>query len=622
MEGIKIESGMSREVDEIKSRIDIVDLVGEYVKLNPAGANHKGLCPFHNEKTSSFMVNQSKQIWRCFGCGEGGDLFSFFMKVEGIEFGEALKLLAKRTGVVLPDYQPSDIKKDSQNDIMLKILDLTARYWHKILLDSTQAKAAKDYLIDRKITEESIIDFKIGYSIDQWDNLINFLKKKNFSDRELFSAGLTVKRNGASGFYDRFRGRIMFPISDIHGRIVGFGGRTLNKEEQAKYINSPQSETYNKSAVLFGLNLAKNYIKKNNLCILVEGYMDVIPSHQAGIKNVASISGTALTQEQIVLIKRFTTNLALALDMDLAGQNAAERSADLALQNEMNVSVITLPYGKDPGECATNNPQDWKRAIEEAKPIMQYFLDRAISDNDLSLPENKKNVAKYYLAKIIGLPNKIDQEFWLKKLSDKISVSEKVLWESFPKGKIKQNNRVINTVNSNLIVKRENKKEKNYLILQRIFSILFIFPNFAQKLIDELPTDMFQGELDILYKKFIMYYTKNIDSFNSASDQGTTFDLFDSLNGLLDDQGPDYEFKVFLEESFLLSQNESSRLSDKEIREELANFINILKADYINSKITALKAQLEEAEQKSDRQKLESIYSELNEYIRRRALLN
>lgn len=613
-----------REIEEIKSRLDIVDLVGEYVRLTPAGANHKGLCPFHSEKTPSFMVNGSRQMWRCFGCAEGGDAISFFMKAEGLEFPEAIKVLAKRVGVELQP-RAGRVEKPSPSDRAYGILDLAARYWHQVFIKSSQAQVARDYLAKRGISQESIDDFQLGYSADSWDNLIQFLKKKGFSDREIFAAGLSVEKNGGRGFYDRFRGRVMFPIADAHGRILGFGARALKAEEQAKYINSPQGDIYDKSAILYGLHLAKKEIRDRDLCILVEGYMDVIPSHQVGVKNVVSISGTALTQKQVSLIKRFTSNLALALDMDAAGQNAAERSADLALANDMDVKVIALPQGKDPGECATNNPDDWRQAIASAVPVMEYFLKRAVQDLDLAKPEAKKAAAKSFLPKVAAMPNRIEQEFWLKKLADKLSVSEKVLWESMPKSRplAKPVDKTVDNggINGNLTTSRQNKsQDKNRLILQRILVSLFSFPKFTKKIIDELPTDVFDGVLGSVYKNLAMYYTRNIGFFENTKEQGDP-KLFDALRAMASgDDGSDQQ--ALLEEAFLASQDSETVVDEREMQAELANLTKILKADYINSKITALKSQLEEAENKSDRRRIEDIYSQLSELIKRKALLD
>ncbi|MEK7167907.1 MAG: DNA primase, partial [Patescibacteria group bacterium] len=417
---------MSQEIEEIKAKVDLIDFIGSYIKLTPAGVNYKAPCPFHNEKTPSFMANKAKQIWKCFGCNEGGDIFTFLMKIEGLEFPEALKILAQRAGVTLSRSNPEvSSKKNRLHDLT----DLTARYWHKILLESSQAEKVREYLKQRNVSDDAIEDFKIGYAVESWDNLIDFLTKKGFGIEEVFSAGLAVRKEKGSGFYDRFRNRLMFPILDLSGQADGFGGRILFTEEGAKYINTPQTEIYNKSLILYGLYQAKEAIRRQDSCILVEGYMDVIPLHQAGFKNAVAISGTALTLEQIRILKRYTDNLVIALDMDAAGRMAAERSIDLALSEEMNVKAIRLPHGKDPGECVAKSPEDFRRALTEAQPVMDYFFDETFNKYDSSLPENKKMIAKILLNKIVRLGNLIERDFWLKELAFKLNVSETVLRE-------------------------------------------------------------------------------------------------------------------------------------------------------------------------------------------------
>src|SRR3989338_6558560 len=419
---------MAGQVDEIKARIDIVDLVSEYIRLKQAGTNWRALCPFHNEKTPSFMVSRDKQIWHCFGCSEGGDIFSFIQKMEGLEFPEALRLLAQKAGVKLVSQDP---KLASQRNRLLDVCQLAARFWHQVLLESAQAESVRTYLKNqRQINQTTIEDFKLGYAADSWDTLIKFLKNKGFSDQEIFLAGLSVKKERANDFYDRFRGRLMFPINDLHGNQIGFSGRTLKAEEKAgKYINTPQTLIYNKSLVVFNLDKAKEFIKKDNLAVAVEGQMDVLAAWQAGTKNVIATSGTALTLDQLQIIKRYTDSLSIAFDADLAGQSAAKRGIDLALGQELNVKVIVLQQGKDPDECIKNNPGDWLAAVKQAKSIMEYYFEQTLSRVNLHQVEGKKEAAKILLPIIAKIGNKIEQAHWLQKLAELLQVSESVLRE-------------------------------------------------------------------------------------------------------------------------------------------------------------------------------------------------
>ena len=422
---------MSQISDEIKSKLDIIDLISEYIQLKPAGANFKACCPFHQEKSPSFMVSRPKQIWHCFGCAAGGDIFGFVMKMEGMEFPEALRLLAEKAGVELPAFS-NELSSSARNRI-LDILKLAARFYHKTLIESSQAQTARDYLQKRGLTTATIEEWQVGFIPDAWDALTGFLLKKGFGINDLLASGLTIQKAGG-GNYDRFRGRIMFPLSDVHGNAVGFTGRLLDETKEnagGKYVNTPQTEVYDKSKVLFGLNIAKQDIKRNDRAIIVEGQMDVIACHQAGQMNVVASSGTALTLEQIKLLKRFTNNLYLAFDSDAAGQNAAERGISLALEEGMQIRVITLPpeAGKDPDECLKKNPDIWFKAVDSAQLFMEYFFQKNLAGKNLTDPTVRSQVANILLNQIAKLPDVIEQDFWLKKLTGVLDVDITLLRE-------------------------------------------------------------------------------------------------------------------------------------------------------------------------------------------------
>ncbi|MEK9158840.1 MAG: DNA primase, partial [Patescibacteria group bacterium] len=401
----------SQAVEEIKSKIDLADLVGEYVQLKKAGVNYKAPCPFHHEKTPSFLVSKEKQIWHCFGCGEGGDIFGFIMRIEGLDFPEALKLLAERAGVKLQEFH-SEISASARNRI-LDILKMAAKFYHKILLDSSQAEEARQYLNKRQVAAEMLEEFQIGYIPDEWDILTNFLLKKGFGINDLVAAGLTIKKEGG-GYYDRFRGRIMFPIADVHGNVVGFTGRLLNEnkvEAGGKYVNTPQTIVFDKSRLLYALDRAKQVARKQNKLIIVEGQMDVVSCYQFGQTNTVASSGTALTLDQVKLIKRFTNNIYIAFDMDAAGQHAADRGIDLALSEGMNIKIIVVPkdFAKDPDECLKKDPAVWFKSVEEARSIMDYFFDKTFAGRDLKNPEKRGEAAKILLEQISRLGDTVEQ---------------------------------------------------------------------------------------------------------------------------------------------------------------------------------------------------------------------
>ncbi len=596
---------MPGQVDEIKARVDIVDLIGEYIRLKQAGTNNwRALCPFHNEKTPSFMVSRDKQIFHCFGCGEGGDIFSFVQKMEGIEFPEALRLLAQRAGVKLVVQDP---KLTSQKNRLLDICELAVNFWHKTLLESQTAQKARDYLGKRQVSEQIIAEFKLGYALDSWDNLIKFLQSRGFSDQEIFLAGFSVKKERAADFYDRFRDRLMFPINDLHGSPIGFSGRTLKADEVGgKYINTPQTLIYNKSLVLFNLDKAKSEIKKQDLAIIVEGQMDVLAAVWAGTQNVIASSGTALTLDQIKILKRYTKNLAIAFDTDLAGESAAKRGIDLALGEEMNVRIIVLPQGKDPDECIKNNPPDWFQAIKEAKSIMEYYFDQTLSRVDLNEVEGKKEAARILLPVIAKIGNKIEQAHWLQKLAELLKVSEQILRDSLNQQATKK------PETGGVREKVKVTKDRDLMLVEQILAIALKYPNYLPHLIDNLPPEVIgDGALNNLYKKLVIYYTESIkgdiEDFNY--DKLHTKLKSDNLDGLAD-------------KLVLLAEKDFFDFDTEAIREELYKAMNFCQRNYYTTKLKAIEEQIRQAEKNGQKAEVKKLIVQFNELITQLNILN
>jgi len=363
------------DVEEVKSRLEVADVVGSYVQLKQSGRNLKAPCPFHNEKTASFMVSPEKGIWHCFGCGEGGDIFKFVMKIEGLDFRGALEMLAKRAGVELKNVK-SDGGQAKLKKRLTEAHEWAIRYFQACLIRN---KSALDYVIHmRRLGKQTITDFQIGYAPESWDGLVTTLKKKGFSDAELVQAGLAGSRTNGRGIFDQFRGRVMFTICDATGQPVGFTGRVLG-DELPKYLNTPQTILYDKSRVVFGLHLAKEAIRKQDRVVLVEGNMDVIASHQAGVKEVVAVSGTALTLEQLKALSYLTKNVLLAFDADRAGLAAAERAIPLAQKLGLNLFIVDLnDQAKDADELIQKDPALWEAALDSAKELRQYWLDKSM----------------------------------------------------------------------------------------------------------------------------------------------------------------------------------------------------------------------------------------------------
>lgn len=429
-------------VNDVKARLNVVDVVGGYLRLTKSGTHWKACCPFHNEKSPSFMVNEERQIWHCFGCGKGGDIFSFVEEIEGVEFREALKLLAEKAGVELPKYRKDSVfiqDGAEEPDRTKEILELSTKFYEKQLWDGMGKKTALPYLRKRGISDESIRAFRLGYAPEGWRHLSDFMVGRGYRLEELEKAGLVIKKmqgdnlqsaiSNPQSYYDRFRDRIMFPISDIVGRIIGYSARVApgGDETQAKYINTPETPVYHKGRVLYGLYQAKQVMKERGFALLVEGQMDVIACHQSGIGNTIAASGTALTEEQIDILKRYGKEMRLFFDMDGAGQAAAWKSALLSYGKEMEVSIVSLPHGKDAADAALEDAGMLRKAIDSPKPAARYFLEKLVEGNDPRTASGKRAIVEGYAPLLLSMKNRIERDFWRKELANAIGVEEKTL---------------------------------------------------------------------------------------------------------------------------------------------------------------------------------------------------
>ncbi len=566
---------MSDHVEEIKQKLDIVNVIGEYLELKRAGNSFKAKCPFHNEKTPSFNVSPDRQIFHCFGCGEGGDMFTFVQKIEGIEFPEALRILAQKAGVEIEKFDP---RITSEKNRLGEICESTTNLWQAIL-NQPEGKSAKEYIINRKLSEETVTNFRIGYSPDSWDFTLKKLLQEKYSEHEIFTAGITVKKEKGTGYYDRFRDRVIFPIQDVHGYVVGFTGRALNSEVQAKYINTPEGPIYHKGRILYGLDKAKQAIRKADYAIVVEGNMDVITAHQAGYKNVVACSGTALTKEQIQLVKRYSNNVALCFDSDEAGQTASKRSIDLLIEEEMNVKIIELVSGKDPDECINNNINDWKKSLQQAKLVMQYYFDKSLTEENLMDISKKTIITKKLLHEISKHLNKIEQDHWLKKLAQILQVDVRLLWDSMPQ--TSNNYKSVKPVEKSMVteaIKASNKDDKP---VESILTILLGYPDLINYAIENLwPENINNKELQDVYKKIILYYNNNdkdlsrktIAKFLESEDLSITQDYLNSLILNIEQEYPDFTREQF--------------------QEELMQLIKSCKINFLNEKINQLNGRL------------------------------
>ncbi|PIS04650.1 MAG: DNA primase [Candidatus Buchananbacteria bacterium CG10_big_fil_rev_8_21_14_0_10_42_9] len=581
------------EIDEIKNRVDVVDLISEYIQLKQAGTNWKGLCPFHTEKTPSFMVSKDKQFWHCFGCSEGGDIFTFLQKIEHLDFPEALRILAQKAGVQLKTYDP---KIESVKNRLIDINTLAKKFWHKILLESKSAKKARQYLEGRGVAPSTIETFALGYAPNDWDTTSQFLKKKGFNDKEIFLSGLSVKKDKGSGFYDRFRGRIMFPIEDTHGSTIGFSGRTLEGDiKEAKYINTPQTQIYDKSLTLYNFHRAKDFIKQADNVVIVEGQMDVIAAHQAGTKNVVASSGTAfnLKDYQLMKLDRLTKNITFAFDADSAGQAAANRGVALALGFGFNVNIIVLPTGKDPDECIQKDIDGWKKAVAQAGSFIEYFYNKVVGSLDPNDIQSKKQ-AEIELVPVLNLiPPGLERTHWVQKVAHALNYPEAELREAlkkYAKGHSSEGSQPKPASN-----KSSPEKTIAEQISDRIIGVAISFPDQLGYIIDHVPPELIRGEVNQdLYKELILYYTEA-----SKIDTQT---LLERLK----------KFESTVNVLILLAGDLASDADSRLVLNELNQLIYRLQKQHYTQLLIDIQRRISAAESRGDNEALESLSREFN----------
>ena len=527
--------------DEIKEKLDLVELIREYIPLKAVGVNFQALCPFHREKTPSFVVSPERQIWKCFGCGKGGDVFSFVMEMEGLGFAEALRQLAPKAGITL---RRQDAREQSQRNRLLDCLEFSVSYYHRTLLESADAQPARTYLAQRGLNEDTVGEFKIGYSRDSWDDLYGALRKRGFNDQEIFLSGLTVKKDNGFSYYNRFRGRIMFPIFDVNGNAIAFTARVTPEreatEKQGKYVNSPLSPLYDKSKVLFGLDKARQAVRQEDAVIVVEGQMDMISSYQAGIKNVVASSGTALSSDQIKLIKRYTNNILFSFDVDVAGISAAskqieagtaqkivrearmtvgeDRSGALrtyiypALSQDINIKVIQVPGGKDPDECIRNDVNEWKKAVNNAQSVIDYCFNQVFINTDVREVADKKRAAVKILNIISHIENAIEQDTWLRRLAETLMVQEDslraILRAAVKTKRLAAQRRTPQS--AGLYLQTRPPQSQMETLTESLLALALKFFPYLEYVMRNVTPEMLAGDTRRrFYKLLVMYYSNN-----------------------------------------------------------------------------------------------------------------
>lgn len=508
------------EVEEIKRRIDIVDLISSYLTLQKAGSNYRAVCPFHQEKTPSFMVSPEKQIWHCFGCSEGGDIFSFVMKMENLEFPEALKMLADRAGVKLERRKFTAEDKPDRKSRLFQINNLIARAFHQILMTHPSGKLAREYLQKRGLSNQTIKEFMIGYAPSSSQAMHQWLKKKNFTDEEIQNAGSP----------DRFFRRIVFPIRDVMGNVLGFTGRVLDSKQEPKYLNTPETIIFHKSRLLYNLDKARGFIKQEKATVVVEGQMDVIASFQAGVKNVVASSGTALTDEHLRLLYRYTPNIIFAFDSDTAGLLTAKKAYEMAIVEGFNVKMVSLSEYKDPGEMIEKDPSLWPKQVSLAKPVIDWYFDLAfqkqMAQSQELTAQKKKEIAREILPIIQKIPDRIEQAHYTGLLAKRLEVKEEAVFDTLAHLKEKKTN----PSNSNTIVSSKPKPSAEDLLI----GILLKKPAKIKEVQTKIKVyDIINKELQEIYSHLLKLYNQSDQDILARLKKGTNRQTQNKVDDLI-----------------------------------------------------------------------------------------
>ncbi len=604
---------MLSQKDEIKDKLDIVEVIGQYVKLQKAGSSFKGLCPFHHDKTPSFFVSPPRQIWHCFGCGAGGDIFTFIMKMENVDFPTALRMLAEKAGVKLRFENP---QRRSEKEKLIQINESASQFFEKNLW---QNQEVLKYLQKRGLEEDIIKLFHLGWAPDDWRSLLNYLTKKDYRVADVIAAGLAINKEEPTEIsnrtqkreskiencYDRFRSRIMFPINDSVGHHCGFTGRVLKGkdpmktvrdiEQVGKYVNTPQSLIFNKSMLLYGLFQSKKYLHDEGCTLLVEGQMDFLAAWQAGIKNVVATSGTALTDSHLNLLKRYNKNLVLGFDMDEAGEKAAERSIDLALAKDMEVKILLLPQEKDLADylLKKENHEKLKKLIGQAEPVMEFYFSRAKEQGDKNTISGKKNIASYFLPRIKKLSNALERSFWIEKMSHYLELPARALEDEL----------------NNLTLESHNQLDENDS-LKAMPSVQSRIDILVEKILALLVTHFSLKELALPYEPYFPDSQQQIFQLIKSSHDKSSF-LKENISQLeIDESLVDQINQLALRGDYESEMLEQYQVS---VEEELKNELKELKTEAVKGKLKNLGSDITEAEKNGDRNKIKKLMKQFDQ---------
>lgn len=585
---------MADFVDDIKSRLGIEEVVSQYVQLKKAGRNFKGLCPFHSEKSPSFVVSPEKQICHCFGCNKGGDIFAFTQEVEGVSFVEAMKILADRAGIKIDSDKMEKKAPKSEKDLYFKAHDLACDFFEQQLHTTNDGKKVLDYLYRRGLKDETIKEFRLGFAPDKYDELYPLLIKKGITKDVLIKSGLVSAKNLASdSIYDKYRARLMFPIFDNVGRVCGFGGRALKHDQAPKYLNSPENPIYNKSRVLYGLYHSKKYIKEQNQIVLVEGYFDVILPYQAGVRNLVASSGTALSNEQVRIIKRLTGNVVTSFDTDSAGIEASKRAYFLFQNEDILVKTVTGIDKKDPADFVLEHGDKFKELVDKAQDFISFIIGKLIASNDVSNLSGRRKVIKELLPYYQGM-SPTTRDFSVKELSQRLGINERHLHEEIESYKLPADHPV------RVLRENEQKQVSKPVTEELIVSLLL--------------------EYSFLFEK-----TKNLGDFQWCSDWAKEVynDLVEQYNSAREnfrswdfDKGFLSQYKGKIDVLRLYAEELYNTFSEEALGIELEKLVDRFRKDRKIKRLTELQISIVEAENGNEKNRLKELLLEQQKLLK------
>ena len=580
-------------IDDLRRQADIVRVIQDYVQLKKKGANWMACCPFHKEKTPSFSVSPTKEIFYCFGCHKGGSVFTFVMEIERVAFPEAVKIVAEKSGVPLPkliDDSRFEVRRQESDEVIR--LNKWALEWWEQQLDSqsADARAAREYLDQREITKETRTAFHLGYAPDSWEALTSYLKQKGASEYQMERSGLVVKREDG-GFYDRFRGRLMFPVMDVQGRPIAFGGRTL-KNEDAKYINSPETAAYIKGRNLFGLNLTRDDIRRQGFAILVEGFLDLIVPYQFGIRNVVASLGTALTPEQVKLLSRFARKVVVNYDGDRPGVQAARKAIEILLAEDLEVKVLMLPDNADPDEfIRKQGANEYQRRRGEAQPHLQFVIDQAVRDRKLTNPADKEAAIEDVLPSIRAVRSRIQKREYFDMAMDALRIGDTVL-----KRELWQSVRVPNADSRIEPVRARRTATKPTVAEQQLLELLIANEQVRRDILPRLEPSDYEGlATDSIFRALI-----ELAKENSAID-------FHTLSEKIEEDSMASQILPML----VMSDSNVSEVQNDESKQTIAGkCLDALRLMKINRRIGELRLEIAAAERSGDEAQVLRLTSE------------